>query len=189
MTLGWLEALLRSHGLLLMAPLALLEGPIVTVIAGALARAEILSVAGVYAVAVLADLVGDSIVYWLGRQAPRLPLRWRTRLGLGEARLDQLGAHFRARGAVTLVIGKLTHSAGFAVLAAAGAARMPFGPFLAVNVLATLPKAGLFLAIGYFVGAAYTTVDRAIFVGSLSILAVLAILWAGFRILRRWSST
>jgi membrane protein DedA with SNARE-associated domain len=185
MTPEALEALVRSHGLWLMFPLALVEGPIITVIGGALAKAGVLPVAGVYLVAVLGDLVGDAAMYGLGRLAPWLPEGLRRRLGLSPARLDRLAAHFREKGAVTLVIGKLTHSAGFAVLVAAGAAQMPFGRFLAINLAATLPKVAAFLLLGYGLGAVTAGVDDAILVGSLVLLALLGLAWVAYRLLRR----
>jgi membrane protein DedA with SNARE-associated domain len=185
MTAEALEALVRSHGLWLMFPLALVEGPIITVIGGALARAGVMPVLGVYIVAVIADLAGDAVMYGLGRLAPWLPAGVRARLGLSQSRLDGLAAHFRARGATTLVIGKLTHSAGFAVLVAAGAARMPFGRFLVVNLAATLPKAAAFLLLGFGLGVATQTVDDAILVVSLAMLAMLGLAWVAFRLLRR----
>lgn len=188
-TLDGVDALLRGQGLALMFPLAMVEGPIVTVIAGALARAGYVAVAGVFLVAVLADLVGDAAVYGMGRMAHRLPQRLRTRLGLNPARLDRLTQHFRQKGAATLVIGKLTHSAGFAVLAAAGAARMPFGRFLVVNGLATLPKAAAFVAIGYGLGATYTSVDQAIFTVSMVALGAIVLAWLFWRHGRRRQPT
>lgn len=185
MTADDLEPLVRAHGLLLMAPLALVEGPVVTVVGGALCRAGVLPILGVYLVVVVADLVGDAAMYGLGRLAPWLPQGARARLGLSPDRLDLLAGHFRARGAATLVFGKLTHSAGFAVLVAAGAARMPLGRFLAVNLVATLPKAAGFLALGYGLGAATAGLEDAILAGSLATAILIVLAWAGFRLLRR----
>lgn len=144
-----------------------------------------MSALGVYLVAVIADLVGDAIMYGLGRLAPWMPVGLWARLGLSQSRLDRLATHFRQRGAITLVAGKLTHSAGFAVLIAAGAAQMPFGRFLAVNFAATLPKVAAFLLLGYALGAATSAVDDAIVIGSLVLVAVLGLGWCSVRFLRR----
>ncbi len=174
----------RAHGLMFLFPVAVLEGPIVTVIAAWLARAGYFDVFAVYGVCVLADLVGDVMLYALGRRGPHLPERWRRRLGLGGDRLQKLEAHFRDRGPGTLLFGKVTHSAGFAVLLAAGASRMPFGRFLLYNVLATLPKVLLFVLIGYSFGAAYAAIDTYIFRASLVLMALLVVA-GGFWLLHR----
>jgi membrane protein DedA with SNARE-associated domain len=105
----------------------------------------------------------------------RLPQRWRDRLGLNADRVEALKDHFGSQGGRTLVIGKLTHSAGAAVLVAAGAARMPAGAFLWWNFIATLPKSAVFLALGYAFGAAYAQIDAWIFRASLGLLAVLVL--------------
>ncbi|MFC2967521.1 DedA family protein [Acidimangrovimonas pyrenivorans] len=182
--------LIQTHGLLLLAPIAVLEGPIVTVIASYLARLGYMDIYAVFVVVVLADLVGDAIFYELGRAGPRfLPARWLNRIGLSEDRLEALTAHFRYRGGRTLVIGKLTHSAGMLVLVAAGASRMNFGLFLWYNLLGTVPKSLFFAVIGYSLGFAYTAIDGWIFRGSilLLILLILGGIWWVVRHRRRWT--
>ncbi|MGB8621367.1 MAG: DedA family protein [Paracoccaceae bacterium] len=166
---------IQGYGLLILFPLAVLEGPIVTVIAAYFAQLGLMNVVGVYTVCVIADLAGDAALYGLGLWAPgRFPVRWLLWLGITQDRLARLEAHFRERGPRTLLLGKLTHSAGFAVLLAAGASRMRFATFLWYNLLATLPKTLLFVVIGYSFGAAYKAIDSYIFRGSLILLAALA---------------
>lgn len=168
--------LLRVYGLWLLAPVSVLEGPIVTVIAGYLASLSILNAAAVYVIVVIGDLVGDAILYRVGRHGlGRLPPRWRRRLGLNEDRIAALTDHFWLHGGRTVVLGKLTHSAGAAIQVAAGAARMPFGPYMGYNLLATLPKSAAFLALGYVFGSAYAQIDVWIFRVSLIVLALMAV--------------
>jgi membrane protein DedA with SNARE-associated domain len=174
--LDFLVNLVQAHPFLFLFPLAVVEGPIVTVVAAWLLRDNLWNLAAVYAICVLADLVGDAVLYALGRRAHALSPRWQQRLGLTTDRLGQLNAHFDSHGPTTLAIGKLTHSAGFAVLLAAGASRMPFGRFLGWNLLATLPKTLAFLLIGYAFGAAYGTVDSWIFRVSLILMALITVL-------------
>ncbi|MCA2011697.1 VTT domain-containing protein [Cereibacter sphaeroides] len=149
-----LLALIQDHGLLLMAPLALVEGPIVSVLGGYLAGRGLMSLSGLLVVVVLADLLGDALLYGVGRQGGRLlPARLRERLIARNARLqERLKREIEDHGTRLLVIGKLTHGAGFAVLMAAGAARYPFWRFLLVNLLATLVKSGALVALGWWMG-------------------------------------
>lgn len=171
--------LLKAHGIAFLAPLAVIEGPIVTVVASYLASLAYLNVYLVFVVVVLADLVGDSILYAIGRRGPQLMSeRWRSRLGVTETRVAALTGHFHAKGGRTLIFGKFTHSAGVIVLIAAGAARMPYWRFLAFNLIATTPKSLLFVVIGYTLGRAYTQIDGWIFRASftLLILTVLGVL-------------
>ena len=165
--------LLQAHGLLLLFLIAVVEGPIVTVLAAYLASLGYLNIFAVYGVVVLSDLVGDSICYVVGRfgHGPVLG-RWGPRFGLDERRLAALEAHFRRRGGKTLLIGKLTHSAGFFVLLAAGAARMQFGQFRWYNFIGTLPKSLFFVIVGYTLGYAYEEIDADIFRASVVILII-----------------
>lgn len=133
--------LVQTHGLTLLFPLAVLEGPMVTVIAGWMARLGYLPAIWAFGMLILADLTGDVGLYWLGRTGLQaIPVRWRRRLRMDEHRIEPLAEHFQSRGGRTLIIAKLTHSLGFAALIAAGAGRMPFLAFLWYSLLATLPK-------------------------------------------------
>jgi len=176
-----LVQLVQAHGLTLLFPIAILEGPIVTVIASYMARLGLLNIYAVYVICVLADLVGDAVMYFIGRGGPNiLPDRWRKRLWSNPERIALLTDHFHTKGGRTLLIGKITHSAGFLVLLAAGASRMPFWKFLWFNLLGTVPKTLFFTVIGYTLGAAYATIDNYIFRFSMVILLLLvvaAIIW------------
>lgn len=154
-----LVSMMSSYGLWVLTPLAVLEGPIVTVIAGYLAKLSILSLWQVVPCVVVADILGDSLLYFLGRLAlGGLSPAWRDRLGLSPHRLYCLMRGFRRNGTRILVAAKLTHAAGFAALTAAGAARMPFSDFLVANILAGIPKCLFFVALGYLFGSAYETI-------------------------------
>lgn len=167
---------LQTHGLALLFPLAILEGPIVTVIAAYVARLGYLNIVAVYVVVVVADLVGDVVFYMIGRASHGAVLvRWGPRLGLNEKRRAIFEQHFREHGPRTIVIGKLTHSAGLAILLAAGAFRVPFWTFLWYNFLATLPKSLFFAIIGYTLGYAYAEINSYIFKIS-AVMMILALL-------------
>ena len=173
-TLDGALQLLQAHGLLLLFPLAMLEGPIVTVLAAYLARLGHMDLVAIFLVVVVADLVGDALLYYVGRLSHgSMSPRWRARLGLDAGRQAALEEHFRHSGGRTLIIGKVTHSAGFLVLLAAGGARMPFGRFLLYNLIGTVPKCLFFMVIGYTLGAAYSSIDSWIARATILIGAVL----------------
>lgn len=180
-------ALASAHGLAIVAPLAVVEGPIVTVIAAWLASRDILDVWAVAAVVIAADMLGDLALYALGRWGlHKLPKPWRDRLGLNRARLLGLAKHFRVQGNRTLVIGKLTHTAGAAVLVAAGLGKVRLWRFFWVNLFATIPKSLFFVGLGYSIGSAYSRIDNWITRASLvlaGVLIVVGVLW----LVSRWA--
>ena len=55
-------ALIQAYGLWILAPFAILEGPIVTILAAYLAQRGFLPVIGVYLVCIGGDLVGDALL-------------------------------------------------------------------------------------------------------------------------------
>jgi len=88
---------------------------------------------------------------------------------------DAVAAHFDEKGGRTLLLGKMTHSAGAAVLVAAGLARMPALRFGWINLVATVPKSLLFVTIGYGFGSAYARIDNWISRASLVLLGLIVL--------------
>jgi membrane protein DedA with SNARE-associated domain len=172
-TLDAALALIQSHGLWLLVPFAIIEGPIVTVIAAYLARLGYMDLAGVYVVCVLGDLIGDALFYGLGRYGPRiLSDHWQTRLGMTQARKLALGDHFAEKGGRTLLFGKWTHTAGMPIMVASGMGHMNFTAYMGFNLVGTLPKTLLFVTLGYYIGHAYAMIDTYIYRVSLLLLVV-----------------
>lgn len=167
-------ALLHSHGLQLVAFLSVLEGPIVSVLAGYMAMQGFFGFGSLIPVLVAGDLLGDLLFYALGRYGFHLLPDWLVRrLGLCEASLAKLRDQFDRRGGRILAVGKLTHAAGAAVLVSAGMARMAVLPFLFFNTLATIPKTVIFVVLGAFFGHAYQAISVWIGRGSLVLLTLL----------------
>jgi|SRR5579863_1412778 membrane protein DedA with SNARE-associated domain len=177
---------LALYGYLALLPLMVIEGPAVTVIAAFLASQDLLNVWAVYAIAVIGDLIGDMLYYAAGRWTlQRLtdrPGRWATRL---RQRVAQLGPRICTRAGAMLLFGKLTHSAGFAVLLAAGAAHVSVRRFLLFNLAGTLPKSLLLVVIGYWFGRLYAATQTDLALASLAgfVLATSALLLFARRLL------
>jgi membrane protein DedA with SNARE-associated domain len=151
-----LQHAVATYGYAALLPLAVIEGPAVTVFAAFLAAQGLLDVGVVYLVVVLGDLLGDLMYYVGGRFLLQRLVNWRGAWAVRlRHRVSVLAQRVRARAGAMLLFGKLTHSAGFAVLLAAGAAHVPLRRFLAYNFLGTLPKSLLFVVIGYWFGRLY----------------------------------
>lgn len=174
-----LQHYLALYGYVALLPLAVIEGPAITVLAGILAARGVLDLAVIYPIVVLGDLIGDMLYYAIGRWLPRLlsfhGWRWTARLRERAAATVPL---VRANAGKMLLIGKLTHSAGFAVLIAAGAAHVPPPRFLVFNFLATLPKSFVLLMVGYFFGQLWQSMDDAIGIAAATgfVLAAVALI-------------
>jgi membrane protein DedA with SNARE-associated domain len=150
---GWLG----KHGYVMLLPLAVLEGPTVTIIAGFLASVGRLSLLISWPIVVVGDLVGDSLYYSLGRWGGlKFVGRWGRYCGITSQRLELVEQHFQRHTGRTLLLGKMTIAIGVVLLVAAGIGRVPFRKFLWFNFLASIPKSLVFLLIGFTLGQAYS---------------------------------
>lgn len=155
-----LEPMLAQHGPLIFLLLAVIEGPIATLAAAALAQKGVMDIRLVLALAVLGDLVGDVLLYVAGRFGRGLlPRSLCRRINLDRHLLDPMAKAFARTGWRLLIVAKWTHVAGLPTLIAAGMARMPFLSFLLCSLLATLPKVALLCLVGWTFGLAVTDLD------------------------------
>jgi len=152
--------MLGRYGYWVLIPIAVVEGPAITMVAGALVAAGQMNAVTAAILLVLADLVGDALYYSLGRfghgpLAGRLT-KW---LKVTPDRLAKLEQRFRANDWKLVLIGK-TQGLGSIILYFAGASRMPFARYMLLNLAGTVPKVILFELIGYFLGAALLSSAR-----------------------------
>jgi membrane protein DedA with SNARE-associated domain len=161
MTLADLSGFVAAHGLWLVLPLAVVEGPIVSLLAGVLCAQGLMSWYSVLPLLVLGDVIGDLLAYAVGRFSQGWLHRMAVRLRMPLQRAGDLAARVSAHATRMLLIGKWTHAVGALVLVAAGVARVPLWQFITVNALATLPKAAGLLGVGIWAGGhAVSLFDR-----------------------------
>jgi len=141
-------------------PLAVIEGPIITVIIGFISSQGYLNFFLAYLIIIAGDLVGDALHYFVGRLGGRRFIdRWGKYFGAGPEQIKTIEKQFDKRGDKLLFIGKMTHGIGGAFLIAAGLIKMPFNKFIFSNLLATLVKSLLLLLLGFYFGQALSTIN------------------------------
>ncbi|MFB2532015.1 DedA family protein [Paracoccus sp. p3-h83] len=177
---GSAQVLIQDHGLAILAPLALIEGPVVSVIAGSLVSLGLMALRPVILCLIVADLLGDLLTYALGRYGRRaIPFGLLRRLGISRQRLARMVRGFRGQGGRLLVIGKLTQVAGLPMLLAAGMVRMPLPRFLVICGATAIPKTLLLVGLGHVFGTAWLATGGwrlpVLTAGSLALIA--AALW------------
>lgn len=170
-SLGQISGWVAHYGYAALLPIMVIEGPIITVLAGFFSSLGYLNIFWVYGVVVVGDLIGDALWYGLGRFGRLSKLeRWGRYVGITRQRVERLEKHFHEHSGKTLVLGKLSHGVGAAFLFAAGVARMPFRRYLWFNFLATLPKSLLLLLVGFYFGQAVAKINSYLdFIAALSI--------------------
>jgi len=176
---------IATYGYAAVYLLAIIEGPIVTVLAAFLATEGVLSLPAVYGIAVAGDLTGDLLLYGLGRWLSGiLPRKEGSWTGKVRDRMDQMKPYVQERAGRLLLFGKLTHSAGFIVLLAAGASRIRLDRFLFFNILGSLPKSAVFVVVGVFFGRFYQSMGGDLRIGA-AVLFVVICLVVGVLLYRR----
>ena len=155
-----------------------LPGETVAILGGVAANRGHVSLTAVLAVVVLAAIVGDSVGYEVGRHAgPRvlaLPVLRRR-----QGRLDDARDFLARRGGSAVFLGRWVAFFRAVMPALAGTARMPYPKFLAYNAAGGLAWGVAVVLAGYFAGASYTRVEKALGPGAAVVVAVVALVGLG----------
>lgn len=159
-------SLLARYKYFVLFPIAVIEGPFVTVISGFLVHQGYLNFILAYLTIISADALADAAYYFIGRKARKRSYeegysdKWSRRFGVSPEKLKNLEERFREHPGKTLFAGKYIHGPGVALLFAAGAAGIPFFDFMKFSLLGALLQSFLLLAIGYYFGSAYILIGR-----------------------------
>jgi membrane protein DedA with SNARE-associated domain len=156
-----LVSLLQEYRYLILLPIAAVEGPTVTIISGFLVSLGVFGFWSAFLVIVLADVVGSTFLYLVGRSGRNLTGYWFfAKIGATPENLKTLETRFFEHAGPSLMLGKISHALGSVALIAAGAARYPYPRFLGYNALAQWPLTIILLVLGYYFGEAYRQLDR-----------------------------
>jgi membrane protein DedA with SNARE-associated domain len=178
--------LLLQYGYILLFPIAVVEGPVAAIVAGALIASSALNGYVVFVVLVIADLTGDLLYYSLGRWGHVRSLeRLSARLGVNESRMNSLKTEFQKNDWKLLLVGK-TQGIGAVILYFAGVTRMRLGRFLLWNLVGTVPKVLIFIGVGYLFGQTLLRSQRYFdYITILTFVLALALL-GGYWITKRY---
>jgi membrane-associated protein len=171
MTLSTFLAWLLAYKYWALFPIAVIEGPIITVAAGFLMTLGVFNPFLAYGVIVVGDTVGDILHYCVGYfGGKRFIEKWGKYFGVSLETIAPLEKQFETKAQSFFFWGKALHGIGGALLVAAGLIRYPFGKFVFSNVLGTLVKSAVLLAIGFYFGQFLDRIDS-----SLNIVAAITI--------------
>ncbi len=161
-------SLLENYKYLIILPLTIVEGPIITIICGFLVFLGIMKFWIVFPVLVLADVTGDCIYYFIGRYSLRSDWARRYASFLGYTKESEflIENHFRNHKFQTFLFAKFAHGVGAMIQVASGIAKVNFLYFFVFSLFSTLLKASILVSIGFYAGSSIAKID-----GFLSILA------------------
>ncbi len=177
------------YGVILLV--AIVEGPILSVLLGILLRLGYFRFIPVYIALMMGDLIGDVIWYYIGYHYGRSALKkFKKFFSFSEQKIERVETLFHTHKYKILFISKITNGFGLAlaVLTTAGIMRVRFWKFIRVNILGQLVWSGMLLALGYFFGTAYTQIHSLF--GKMTIIgiALVMVIWA-IQALKRLGNT
>lgn len=180
--------LLLVYKYAILLPLAVIEGPIVTVVAGFLVTLGLMDIFLVYLIALAGDFIGDTIFYCVGRRGKNFIHKHGHYIGVNKERLEQAKKIFTEKHTKAVVMSKVFHGVGSAGLVAAGFLAMPFRRYIKVCMLIALLQSAVFLFIGIVFGHAYLRIAEYmdLYASTVGIIVVvLFILTAMYKIFKR----
>jgi membrane-associated protein len=170
--------LLLTYRYIILIPLAIIEGPITSVVAGFLSTSGIFNLLLVFPIMVLGDMVGDSIFYGLGRWGSGILHRHGHRIGATPERLAEAKVYFGNNHHKALVMSKLIHGIGLSGLVVAGSLKVPYPRYIKTCTLIAIGQSLIFLTLGVFFGHAFMLIGKYLnyYAAGASVLALFAII-------------
>lgn len=166
-----------------------LPGELAVLLGGVIASSGNVSLPVMIVVASVAAIAGDSAGYEVGRHFGTRILGWPPFHDRFAGKVVHATAYLGAKGGRAVFLGRWTSLLRALIPGIAGMARMPYGRFLAFNVVGGVAWATTFVMLGYLAGASWRRVERIAGQASLILLAlvVLAVVlrWATRRLLAR----
>jgi len=170
--------LLTAYKYLILFPLAIVEGPIIAVIAGFLCINGLMDPLLVFPVIVFGDIIGDSICYLLGRLGmPKFLKKTGKRFSLDGEKTDRARAFFNLNPTRTIFLSKITLGIGVAGIYLAGNAKVPYTKFIGICLVTSVIQYIIYLSIGLLFGSAYIRINHYLnYFASITILVSMAII-------------
>src|SRR3989344_4209620 len=181
---AWLIEMFANHGYLVYALIivaACIEGPVLSVVLGALLRLGYFSLWPVYLALMVGDLLGDVLWYGVGRYfGTPFVKRFGRYFSLNESIIERVKIIFHRYQDSILFISKLTTGLGLAIgiLITAGIVRIPFDRYFLINTIGQFIWTGMVVGIGYYFSHWYLQVDALL--GRVSVVALFVVLVMAF---------
>jgi membrane-associated protein len=180
-TLNQIFYLLSYYKYVIIFPLAVVEGPIVTILCGFLASLGKLNFWLVWLIVALGDIFGDSALYFLGIYGrTSLATKVLKFLGITKEHVVFIEDKFKKHPKKILSISKISHGVGSIALLAAGVVRFSYKKFLLYTVVLTIIKSLILTSIGFYFGRAYSNINKYFDIGAVVIIIIFVVLYFVF---------
>ncbi|MDO8676837.1 MAG: VTT domain-containing protein [Candidatus Azambacteria bacterium] len=152
-----LVLLLTKYGYFILFPISIIEGPIVTIIAGFLVSLGLMNVFIVYAVVMAGDVIGDSVFYVIGLGGGSFISRYFKK---NTEKIEKVKKYFEIHQYKAIAMSKLFHGIGIMGLLAAGSLRVSYKRYITICFLTTTAQSLVLLTVGILFGHAYVQLNK-----------------------------
>ncbi|MFA5172858.1 MAG: VTT domain-containing protein [Candidatus Paceibacterota bacterium] len=153
-------ALIIQYKYLILFPLVIAEGPILTVICGFFITSGFLNFFPTFLIVIVGDIIGDSFYYSLGRWSGKYLDKLKKIFKITEENFLKAKSYFNTHHKKALFFSKLLHGLGFTGLIAAGNLKVPYRRFFITCFSITLIQSSVFFTIGLLFGNAYLEIGK-----------------------------
>jgi membrane protein DedA with SNARE-associated domain len=132
-------------------PIAVLEGPIITIISGFLVYRGILSFVGAFLVVFFGDAISDTVFYLIGRGGKKYVHKLKF-LHITDEHVARVEAQYERSPWKTMIVAKVSYGLGIPFMLATGLSKMSTERFLFFMGVLNAIRSLLLLSIGYYFG-------------------------------------
>ena len=178
-TLGLIE----QYRYFVLFPLAILEGPIIALIAGLLVKLKYLSLIPVFIIFIFGDIISDAFYYYIGRIGDQAKLisKYGSRYRIISENFGILDKLWLNHGHKMMFFVKLTYGLTIPFLVAAGLSKMSYKRFLAITFLPTAFKYFILISLGYYLARSFVPALHYIYYGGIIVATIVVLCIIGYR--------
>ncbi|OHA78897.1 MAG: hypothetical protein A2V96_01635 [Candidatus Yonathbacteria bacterium RBG_16_43_6] len=158
-------------------PIAVIEGPIIALVAGFLVSLGYLKFIQAYIILVIADITGDIIYYYVGYFSNKKKFleKYGSRFPAVLRNFNMLDNLWEKHERKTILLSKLSYGLCIPFLMSAGISRMPIKRYVTYVTIIDLIKFGVIMAIGYFLGYSFQKAESYILYFGIAVAVILII--------------
>jgi membrane protein DedA with SNARE-associated domain len=181
-------AWLTTYSYIALLPIAIVEGPIISVIAGFVVSLGQMNFWIAYGILVAGDIIGDILYYSLGRWGGIVLVeKYGHRFGATPERMEKVEKVFRRHAGKTLLFGKWGHALGFPIIVTAGIVHENIWEFIGFVALGTIPKSLALLLVGFYFGQSFRLIDKYFDYGVVGMIAIAILVAAAYWLVKKYT--
>ncbi len=180
-------SLLITYKYIALFPVAVIEGPLATLVAGVFVALGHMNAWIVYFIMVVGDMVGDTGFYLLGRFGSTKVRSWAMRFF--KIDMEKVGVYFSDNPKKTLILSKVMHGIGISGIVGAGVVKFPYARFVLTCAIVSLIQVGILLIVGVVFGGSYVVIEQYLGYASAAISTAVLTLGTWWHIAKRKETT